>query len=136
MATDFEPGWTGTRASRNCQCFCGNVFEFGGDGGTLLTYFAQRILVEIVCLQVSISKFASRAVGVGVKHPDTVTHGTSCDTEHTPELPATEHAKNGIRADHDLGGSSMFSAMSRLRGAEIVQFWARFSSCSASRLMA
>ena len=118
------------------QCFSGNVFKFGGDGGTLSAHFAQRVLVKIIGLKVTVGECASRAVGAGIKYPDPVTHGAGCDTEHTSQLPAAEHTKNGIRADHGLGGSSMFSAMSRCAVRKSSSCCASLSSCSASKLIA
>ena len=75
-----------------------DVFEFGGNGGTLCQ-FGQSGLIVKCGAQMAVGKFGGGGVGIGIKHGYAVTHGFGGNGKHSAELAAAEDAQHGGRED-------------------------------------
>ena len=79
-------------ARQSLQGLGRHVFKFSGETGG---DFCQSLQARCVCvarLNMVVAYAPSRAGGVGIEHRREVAHLLSRVRQHTPELPAPQHA--------------------------------------------
>ena len=77
-----------------------HVLELGADGRAVLGKRQQRVLVDVVGLQMTVGNSPGGTVRVGIEDPDPVAEFVRCGDEKAAKLAATEHAEGGRRQDH------------------------------------